>query len=420
MDCEECPVSSADIGEGGSGASWLPPGFRFHPTDEELVTFYLVNKIADPNFCDLAISEADLNKCEPWELPGKAKMGEKEWYFFSLKDRKYPTGVRTNRATQAGYWKATGKDKEVMSTQASAGQVNKGKLVGMKKTLVFYNGRAPRGTKSNWVMHEYRAEDALKHSFKFKTSKDEWVLCRVFHKSANGKKMTLMDLKFASTLMADDASNYKKAFDTRIAKLAATLPPLTEIPWNTSANGGSMACSYVSEQNTALSRGARLLPTCTQPGVYTSAQPLPFTTTTATERRRCLASKDSISASPLTDLSQRQAPQANSVKTEPWDTSYLLQDLYRQIQIQNQNGAMEMALSAWPSTNNVNIQCGRPSQESSGSSLEFTSTPMPSSTASTTMKNDNYHNNNEVNHVQHFLPLLPSELESFWLYNCDR
>lgn len=80
-------------------------------------------------------------------------MGEKEWYFFSLKDRKYPTGLRTNRATMAGYWKATGKDREVMSTRPSPGY-----LVGMKKTLVFYKGRAPKGEKTNWIMHEYRLE----------------------------------------------------------------------------------------------------------------------------------------------------------------------------------------------------------------------------------------------------------------------
>lgn len=76
-------------------------------------------------------------------------MGEKEWYFFSLRDRKYPTGVRTNRATNTGYWKTTGKDKEIYNSVSS-------ELVGMKKTLVFYRGRAPRGEKTNWVMHEYR------------------------------------------------------------------------------------------------------------------------------------------------------------------------------------------------------------------------------------------------------------------------
>ncbi|KAF2313601.1 hypothetical protein GH714_012348 [Hevea brasiliensis] len=97
----------------------LPPGFRFHPTDEELITHYLSQKVLNNCFCARAI--------------GRAKMGEKEWYFFCVRDRKYPTGLRTNRATASGYWKATGKDKEIYRAKT---------LVGMKKTLVFYKGRA--------------------------------------------------------------------------------------------------------------------------------------------------------------------------------------------------------------------------------------------------------------------------------------
>ncbi|KAA8541225.1 hypothetical protein F0562_025168 [Nyssa sinensis] len=165
----------------------LPPGFRFHPTDEELITYYLTHKVSDFNFTSKAIADVDFNKCEPWDLPdgkiddlefefsvAKASMGEKEWYFFSLRDRKYPTGLRTNRATEAGYWKTTGKDKEIYSATATI-------LVGMKKTLVFYRGRAPKGEKTNWVMHEYRLKNKLR-------TKEEWVVCRVFQKSTTVKK----------------------------------------------------------------------------------------------------------------------------------------------------------------------------------------------------------------------------------------
>lgn len=163
----------------------LPPGFRFHPTDEELVTFYLANKVRDPRFEVRTICVVDFNECEPWDLPGKAKVGEKEWYFYSLRDRKYPTGTRTNRATKTGYWKATGKDRDVMNSGTHS-------LVGMKKTLVFYMGRAPRGVKTNWIMHEYRLERDSTSRFHGQQSlgpkQDEWVICRVFQKFIGNKK----------------------------------------------------------------------------------------------------------------------------------------------------------------------------------------------------------------------------------------
>ncbi|XP_020085798.1 NAC domain-containing protein 92-like [Ananas comosus] len=158
----------------------LPPGFRFHPTDEEIITHYLSLKVLNRNFSAIAVGEVDLNKCEPWDLHTKAKLGEKEWYFFCQRDRKYPTGTRTNRATEAGYWKATGKDKEIYR--------GRGNLVGMKKTLVFYRGRAPKGEKTNWVMHEYRLEGKLPHPNLPRSLKDEWVVSRIFHKASGIKK----------------------------------------------------------------------------------------------------------------------------------------------------------------------------------------------------------------------------------------
>jgi len=165
-------INQAEV-EDAAAALDLPPGFRFHPTDEEIISHYLTPKALDHRFCSGVIGEVDLNKCEPWYLPGKAKMGEKEWYFFCHKDRKYPTGTRTNRATESGYWKATGKDKEIFR--------GRGILVGMKKTLVFYRGRAPRGTKTGWVMHEFRLEGKLPHPLP-RSAKDEWAVSKVFNK----------------------------------------------------------------------------------------------------------------------------------------------------------------------------------------------------------------------------------------------
>ena len=87
--------------------------------------------------------------------------GEHEWYFFSPRDRKYPNGSRPNRAAGTGYWKATGADKSicVASESDTAGRRQKKVVVGIKKALVFYKGKAPKGVKTNWIMHEYRLAD---------------------------------------------------------------------------------------------------------------------------------------------------------------------------------------------------------------------------------------------------------------------
>ncbi|XP_076956701.1 NAC domain-containing protein 7-like [Bidens hawaiensis] len=152
--------------------SHVPPGFRFHPTDEELVDYYLRKKIASKRIDLDVIKDIDLYRIEPWDLQDLCKLGteeQNEWYFFSHKDKKYPTGTRTNRATKVGFWKATGRDKAIFS---------KHNLVGMRKTLVFYKGRAPNGQKSDWIMHEYRLETNENNTIQ----EEGWVVCRVFRK----------------------------------------------------------------------------------------------------------------------------------------------------------------------------------------------------------------------------------------------
>lgn len=78
-----------------------------------------------------------------------ASTGEKEWYFYCPRDRKYRNSVRPNRVTAAGFWKATGTDRPIYSTEGT-------KCIGLKKSLVFYKGRAARGIKTDWMMHEFR------------------------------------------------------------------------------------------------------------------------------------------------------------------------------------------------------------------------------------------------------------------------
>ncbi|KAH9692011.1 NAC domain-containing protein 17 [Citrus sinensis] len=156
-----------------------PPGFRFHPTDEELVLFYLKRKICKKKIKFDIISETDVYKWDPEELPGQSllKSGDRQWFFFSPRDRKYPNGARSNRATRHGYWKATGKDRNVTCHSRN---------VGVKKTLVFYRGRAPTGERTDWVMHEYTLDE--EELQRCQNISDYYALYKVFKKSGPGPK----------------------------------------------------------------------------------------------------------------------------------------------------------------------------------------------------------------------------------------
>lgn len=183
-------------------SSSVPPGFRFHPTDEELVGYYLRKKVASQKIDLDVIRDIDLYRIEPWDLIERCRIGyeeQTEWYFFSHKDKKYPTGTRTNRATIAGFWKATGRDKAVYE---------KLRLIGMRKTLVFYKGRAPNGQKTDWIMHEYRLESEESCP----PQEEGWVVCRAFKKRSTGQ--TKQSDGWESNFFYDDLSHVSPTMDS--------------------------------------------------------------------------------------------------------------------------------------------------------------------------------------------------------------
>ncbi|KAH0698394.1 hypothetical protein KY290_015944 [Solanum tuberosum] len=164
------------------------PGFRFHPTDEELVGFYLRKKIEKKTIGLEIIKQIDIYKYDPWDLPkGSNNNGEKEWYFFCKRSRKYKNSLRPNRVTAgSGFWKATGIDRPIYSS---------GKCIGLKKSLVYYRGSAGKGTKTDWQMHEFRLpvenDKSTKHlhaNFTIPQETETWTLCRILKRNVLYKK----------------------------------------------------------------------------------------------------------------------------------------------------------------------------------------------------------------------------------------
>ncbi|KAL8171781.1 hypothetical protein V2J09_023585 [Rumex salicifolius] len=155
----------------------LPPGIRFHPTDEELLMHYLKRKLLGKRLEPELVAEVEIYQFHPADLKEMACLKKDlNWYFFCSRGRKYGSGDRTNRATQTGYWKATGKDRAVLY---------RGRTVGKVKTLVFHLGKPPKGERTDWVMHEYRLEDA---ELANKGVPDAYVLCKIFKKGGWGPR----------------------------------------------------------------------------------------------------------------------------------------------------------------------------------------------------------------------------------------
>uniref|UniRef100_A0A0E0JGN4 NAC domain-containing protein n=1 Tax=Oryza punctata TaxID=4537 RepID=A0A0E0JGN4_ORYPU len=185
-----------DARAGGTGESsrraaaliLLLGGFGFHPKDTELIFHYLKKKIHGQKIEYEIIPEVDIYKHEPWDLPAKCDVPtqDNKWHFFAARDRKYPNGSRSNRATVAGYWKSTGKDRAIKMDK---------RTIGTKKTLVFHEGRPPTGRRTEWIMHEYYIDE--RECQACPDMKDAFVLCRVTKRndwiSGNGNELDNSD-----------------------------------------------------------------------------------------------------------------------------------------------------------------------------------------------------------------------------------
>ncbi|KAL6554272.1 hypothetical protein OROMI_019945 [Orobanche minor] len=293
----------------------LPPGFRFHPTDEELVVHYLKKKAAAAPLPVSIIAEVDLYKFDPWELPAKAIFGEQEWYFFSPRDRKYPNGARPNRAATSGYWKATGTDKPVLT----AGGTQK---VGVKKALVFYGGKPPKGIKTNWIMHEYRLTDNKVQNNKppgYDGNKkgslrlDDWVLCRIYKKHNTQRPLDHTNEIMIGSIHGLNPTNYSSFLENEHdfydqGMISDTNNNTNSISSHDLCSSGSKAPPrfpfMATDPNNILSTGKRTLP-----NLYWNEDENPINSNSPTTKRFLAENSDTTSGSFANIMSQ--LPQAD-------------------------------------------------------------------------------------------------------------
>ncbi|KAJ7002750.1 hypothetical protein D5086_006088 [Populus alba] len=187
-------------------AANLPPGFRFCPSDEELVVHFLHRKASLLPCHPDVIPDLDLYPYDPWELDGKALSEGKQCYFYSRRTQ--------NRITNNGCWKPmVGHVEEPILASGN------NKLVGIKKYFIFY---AAEGIKTNWIMEEYLLSEhctsndsspstrSSKTRARSKQDYSKWVICRVYERSCEeedgGKELSCLDEVFLSLEDLDEIS----------------------------------------------------------------------------------------------------------------------------------------------------------------------------------------------------------------------
>lgn len=177
----------------------LPPGFRFYPTDEELVVHFLHRKAALLPCHPDVIPDLDLHPYDPWDLNGKAMEEGNKWYFYSRRTQ--------NRITESGYWGSIDEE-PIYSSRAS-------KKIGIKKNSVFYVGEPSQGVKTNWIMQEYMHYPAPKFSSSSSSRRgskidySKWVVCRVYecnNSDGDGAELSCLDEVFLSLDDLDEIS----------------------------------------------------------------------------------------------------------------------------------------------------------------------------------------------------------------------
>ncbi|KAF7847936.1 hypothetical protein BT93_L2435 [Corymbia citriodora subsp. variegata] len=206
-----------------------PTGFRFYPTEEELISFYLHNQLEGSLQDRLRriIPFLDIYATEPWNLP--EILGSDDSANSSQIVRKVLTFIEVLcilcccRAFRRALPR---RQRAVVLLRSDAGershmreteQKHDNKMIGMKKSMVFYVGKAPTGRKTKWKLNEYRAIEIISTRDSNSSSSSmptfrlrrEVTLCRVYVVSGRCRAFDRRPLELGAgeTIQGGDGSS---------------------------------------------------------------------------------------------------------------------------------------------------------------------------------------------------------------------
>ncbi|XP_034203809.1 NAC domain-containing protein 68-like [Prunus dulcis] len=135
-------------------------------------------------------------------------------YFFSKPNYMNTNSNRRSRTTDEGFYKSTGKVREIKAEQSQA-------VIGNKRILSYYEGRVPKAKKTKHVMHEYSVtKTKLAQLGAQNNQQRELVLCHLTNKSAKSEK--LKDDSICGDELAEPAIGNEISYNSEDDQAAAT------------------------------------------------------------------------------------------------------------------------------------------------------------------------------------------------------
>ncbi|CAE6075374.1 unnamed protein product [Arabidopsis arenosa] len=174
-----CSSLSADnLSPPSTIAYILPPGFKFVPSDEQIIFCYL-KPYLDGNknvLLDVPIHLVNIYESNPQQLSVEFDKGnDKEWFIITERNkvdqglsqtkRVGNGGIRQKRGdTKGGYWHAT----------VGAQEINVGDIVGYKTAFAYYVREQSADVKTDWLMLEYSLHHTCHNNDK------DYTLCKIY------------------------------------------------------------------------------------------------------------------------------------------------------------------------------------------------------------------------------------------------
>ncbi|WCJ22541.1 NAC domain containing protein 2 [Euphorbia peplus] len=174
----------------------LPVGWRFQPTNEELLHHYLKNKRLGIPIHGNDIEDIQICDFDPWDLIHKNSHSQERYLFYRRQFHKKTGGVQRKRKAKAGHWKRTG---EIQYIKREDGD----EVIGTK-TIFVYQDPGP----TVFVKHEFELSSSVQDDYDF-------VICKLM---INKKKNAIRKSKKVGLLPGKEGATNSKEIGVDCSK----------------------------------------------------------------------------------------------------------------------------------------------------------------------------------------------------------